>query len=263
MAMIRDIEKNEDIATTLYFPASSGSKNGETTETQLQVISRRRENEAWHPDEDERNVFRYIVQRSNREAAQAQLHSGQPGKADNNETFVKFTTGEGKPRRGIPLKGAEMFYITPGSIRSASVSQTEQTLNKWTNVTAEVSHLLFPFSVECSKKKVRKLPKSLVVKPVIITIVMSPTQVTISVYPLKAKRAEEVATKMLEIFLMSSAPSILQSDNNQEFSNAIIVKLKSCWPELRLVSGRPQHPQSHGAVERLNGVVQDKSAILM
>ncbi|KRZ83412.1 SCAN domain-containing protein 3 [Trichinella sp. T8] len=129
-----------------------------------------------------------------------------------------------------------------------------EALNKWTNVTAEMSHLLFPFSVECRKKKMRKLPKSLVFKPVIITIVVSRAQ---------AKRAEEVATKMLEIFLMSSAPSILQSDNNQEFSNAIIVKLKTCWPELRLVSGRPQHPQSHGAVERLNGVVQDKSTILM
>ncbi|KRX52771.1 KRAB-A domain-containing protein 2, partial [Trichinella sp. T9] len=138
-----------------------------------------------------------------------------------------------------------------------------EALNKWTNVTAEMGHLLFPFSVECRKKKMRKLPKSLVVKPVIITFVLSRAQVTISVYPLKVKRAEEVATKMLEIFLMSSAPSILQSDSNQEFSNAIIVKLKTCWPELRLVSGRPQHPQSHGAVERLNGVVQDKSTILM
>ncbi|KRX70424.1 SCAN domain-containing protein 3 [Trichinella sp. T6] len=117
-----------------------------------------------------------------------------------------------------------------------------------------MGHLLFPFSVECRKKKMRKFPKSLVVKTVIITFVVSRAQV---------KRAEEVATKMLEIFLMSSAPSILQSDNNQEFSNAIIVKLKTCWPELRLVSGRPQHPQSYGAVERLNGVVQDKSTILM
>ncbi|KRY50954.1 hypothetical protein T03_2785 [Trichinella britovi] len=33
------------------------------------------------------------------------------------------------------------------------------------------------------------------------------------------------------------------------------------YPELKLVTGRPRHPQSQGAVERLNGVVQDKLAI--
>ncbi|KRY56767.1 KRAB-A domain-containing protein 2, partial [Trichinella britovi] len=32
---------------------------------------------------------------------------------------------------------------------------------------------------------------------------------------------------------------------------------------LKLVTGRPRHPQSQGAVERLNGVVQDKLAIWM
>ncbi|KRX78281.1 KRAB-A domain-containing protein 2 [Trichinella sp. T6] len=33
--------------------------------------------------------------------------------------------------------------------------------------------------------------------------------------------------------------------------------------KLKLVTGRPRHPQSQGAVERLNGVVQDKLAIWM
>ncbi|KRY95849.1 KRAB-A domain-containing protein 2, partial [Trichinella zimbabwensis] len=32
---------------------------------------------------------------------------------------------------------------------------------------------------------------------------------------------------------------------------------------LKLVTGRPRHPQSQGAVEPLNGVVQDKLAIWM
>ncbi|KRX74235.1 KRAB-A domain-containing protein 2 [Trichinella sp. T6] len=81
--------------------------------------------------------------------------------------------------------------------------------------------------------------------------------------PLKSKRAEEVASKLLEIFLTFGAPSILQSDNGREFSNAIIAELKTYWPELKLVTGRPRHPQSQGAVERLNGVVQDKLAIWM
>ncbi|KRZ10756.1 SCAN domain-containing protein 3 [Trichinella zimbabwensis] len=69
--------------------------------------------------------------------------------------------------------------------------------------------------------------------------------------PLKSKRAEEVASKLLEIFLTFGAPSILQSDNER----------KTCWPELKLVTGRPSHPQSKSAVERLNGIVQDKLAI--
>ncbi|KRX25448.1 KRAB-A domain-containing protein 2 [Trichinella nelsoni] len=102
-----------------------------------------------------------------------------------------------------------------------------EALNKWTNVIAEVSHLLLPFCVECHKKKMRKLPKSLVVKPVIITIVMSRAQVIMSLInfqtmpdgdykyiityynhfikfcilnPLKAKRAKEVATKCSKSF---------------------------------------------------------------
>ncbi|KRX33159.1 KRAB-A domain-containing protein 2, partial [Trichinella murrelli] len=81
--------------------------------------------------------------------------------------------------------------------------------------------------------------------------------------PLKSKRAEELASKLFEIFLTFGAPSILQSDNGREFSSAIIAELKTCWPELKLVTGRPRHPQSQGAVERLNGVVQDKLAIWM
>ncbi|KRY24389.1 SCAN domain-containing protein 3, partial [Trichinella britovi] len=68
---------------------------------------------------------------------------------------------------------------------------------------------------------------------------------------------------LLEIFLTFGAPSILQSDNGREFSYVIIAELKTCWPELKLVTGRPRHPQSQGAVERLNGVVQDKLAIWM
>ncbi|KRX33762.1 SCAN domain-containing protein 3, partial [Trichinella sp. T9] len=45
-------------------------------------------------------------------------------------------------------------------------------------------------------------------------------------------------------YVAFSAPSILQSDNGQEFSNAIIAELKTYWPELKLVTGRPRQPQS-------------------
>ncbi|KRX35983.1 SCAN domain-containing protein 3 [Trichinella murrelli] len=62
--------------------------------------------------------------------------------------------------------------------------------------------------------------------------------------PLMLKQAEEVASKLLKIFLTFGAPSILQSDNGQEFSYVIIAELKTCWPELKVVTGRPRHPQS-------------------
>ncbi|XP_076049388.1 uncharacterized protein LOC143030070 [Oratosquilla oratoria] len=68
---------------------------------------------------------------------------------------------------------------------------------------------------------------------------------------LTSKRAEEVAANLLDILLTFGAPAILQSDNGREFVNAIIAELSVLWPELKLVTGR--HPQSQGAVERLNG----------
>ncbi|XP_003368518.1 putative KRAB-A domain-containing protein 2 [Trichinella spiralis] len=142
------------------------------------------------------------------------------------------------------------------------------------------------------KNAIRRGPecfqKSLVVKPLVSTNLMSRAHVDLINFqtmpdgdfkyimtylnhftkfcilsPLKSKRTEEVASKLLEIFLTSCAPSILQSDNGGEFLNSIIAELKTCLPELKLVTGRPRHPQSQGTVERLNGVVQDKLAIRM
>ena len=81
--------------------------------------------------------------------------------------------------------------------------------------------------------------------------------------PLTSKRAEEVASNLLDIFLTFGAPGILQSDNGREFVISVIAELSNLWPELKLVTGRPRHPQSQGAVERLNGVIQDKLAIWM
>ncbi|XP_068245462.1 uncharacterized protein [Palaemon carinicauda] len=54
-----------------------------------------------------------------------------------------------------------------------------------------------------------------------------------------------------------------RSDNGREYVNAVIAEHSTLWPELSLVTGRPRHPQSQGAVARLNGVIQDKLAIWM
>ena len=47
-------------------------------------------------------------------------------------------------------------------------------------------------------------------------------------------------------------PSILQSDNDSEFTAQIISELKDIWPELKLAQGKPRHPQSQGPVEQLH-----------
>lgn len=36
----------------------------------------------------------------------------------------------------------------------------------------------------------------------------------------------------------------------------MILDLKSDWPDLTIINGRPRHPQSQGLVERSNAVVQ-------
>ena len=60
--------------------------------------------------------------------------------------------------------------------------------------------------------------------------------------PLKSKRAAEVAYQLTDIFLLLGAPHILQSDNGREFTANIITELKLL--SLKLVHGRPRHPQS-------------------
>ncbi|GFR64338.1 KRAB-A domain-containing protein 2 [Elysia marginata] len=80
---------------------------------------------------------------------------------------------------------------------------------------------------------------------------------------LTTKKAEEVAKNLLDTFLTFVAPAILQSDNGREFVNAVIAELSTLWPQLKLVTERLRHPQSQGAVERLNGVIQDKLVIWM
>lgn len=75
--------------------------------------------------------------------------------------------------------------------------------------------------------------------------------------PMETKRAEEVASNLLSIFLLIGAPKILQSDNGREFVNKVIIELKGMWPECIIVHGRPRHPQSQGSIERSNQDVEN------
>ncbi|XP_025407815.1 KRAB-A domain-containing protein 2-like [Sipha flava] len=53
----------------------------------------------------------------------------------------------------------------------------------------------------------------------------------ISLFPLESKRAVEVASNLLTIFLTFGAPKVLQSDNGREFVNSVINEIKELWPE--------------------------------
>jgi transposase InsO family protein len=74
--------------------------------------------------------------------------------------------------------------------------------------------------------------------------------------PLKAKSAEEVALFLYELMGTYGAPVILQSDNGREFRNNLAYSLQKLWPGLKIIHGRPRHPQSQGSIERSNGDIQ-------
>lgn len=76
---------------------------------------------------------------------------------------------------------------------------------------------------------------------------------------LTSKRAVEVAAYLFDLFhFLGSSPTILQSDNGKEFCASVIKELVNLWPSIKIINGRPRHPQSQGLVERANGILQQK-----
>ena len=75
-------------------------------------------------------------------------------------------------------------------------------------------------------------------------------------HPLTSKRAE-VANQLVNIFLTFGAPTILQSDNESEFTAKVISDVAKLWPSLKLVQGKPRQPQLQGSVERANRDTKD------
>ncbi|GFX28185.1 KRAB-A domain-containing protein 2 [Trichonephila clavipes] len=75
--------------------------------------------------------------------------------------------------------------------------------------------------------------------------------------PLKIKRAEEVAYHVFPIFLTFGAPSILQSDNDREFSNQVISEICAMWKNVKIVHVKPFHGETQGSVECANQNIQN------
>ena len=73
---------------------------------------------------------------------------------------------------------------------------------------------------------------------------------------LTSKRALEVGSQLLDIFLLIGAPHILQFDNGREFTANVIKEVKDMWPDCSIVHGKHKHPQSQGSVERGNADIK-------
>ncbi|XP_070182237.1 KRAB-A domain-containing protein 2-like [Littorina saxatilis] len=153
---------------------------------------------------------------------------------------------------------------------------------KYDNIPRHAIELYKSLCAECQKKKKRARVKGVVVRPILSNDILSRAQIDlidmqsladrghkwICVYqdhfskfcilrPLSTKRASEVASHILDIFLAFGAPSILQSDNGAEFTASIITEVAQLWPDLKIVHGKPRQPQSQGSVERANSDIKD------
>ena len=159
----------------------------------------------------------------------------------------------------------------------------EYTKNTYSNVTQEAITLCLSLCNICEQKRKKKGSKSLVIRPIRSNevhermqadlidmqgdpdgdykyILTSQDHFTKMVHlrPIKQKTKEEVSEALLDIFLTTNgAPKILQTDNGREFSffNQCILQMEKLWPTMRMVHGRPRHPQTQGSVERANAEV--------
>ena len=114
---------------------------------------------------------------------------------------------------------------------------------KYANVSKEALELFKELSEECQLKKRKLASKGLVVKPIVSKefnsrgqmdlidmqslsyddyryIMVQQDNMTnfVVLWPLKSKRATDVAMQILDIFLLFGSPNILQSDNGAEFT---------------------------------------------
>ncbi|XP_070208806.1 KRAB-A domain-containing protein 2-like [Littorina saxatilis] len=153
---------------------------------------------------------------------------------------------------------------------------------KFANIQRDSVELFKSYCLVCQEKQKRQKTKGVVVRPILTEEFNSRSQVDLVDYqsmedggykwimvyqdhltkfvvlrPLTSKRACQVALQLVDIFTLFGAPVILQSDNGSEFTAVVIRELRDLWPELKLVHGKPRHPQSQGSVERANGDIKD------
>ena len=72
--------------------------------------------------------------------------------------------------------------------------------------------------------------------------------------PLVNKQVSSIITVLIDIFTTIGCPKILQSDNGNEFN--FEDEIGKIWPDIKIIKGRPRHPQSQGSIERANQDIQ-------
>lgn len=75
-------------------------------------------------------------------------------------------------------------------------------------------------------------------------------------FPLRSKEASETARRMATWIGFFGPPKILQCDNGGEFRGATLALLQG-WG-IRVINGRPRHPETQGLVEKANSTFKRK-----
>ena len=66
--------------------------------------------------------------------------------------------------------------------------------------------------------------------------------------PLQTKKSSHVARELLHIYREHGTPRVIQHDQGRQFEGAVAALCKELT--IKVVKGRPYHPQSQGKVER-------------
>ena len=75
-------------------------------------------------------------------------------------------------------------------------------------------------------------------------------------YALSTKESAKIADCLQEFVRYYGVPDIIQSDNGREFKGAVTLLCKRF--KIKVINGRPRHPQTQGLVEQANGVAKTK-----
>ncbi|XP_045841509.1 KRAB-A domain-containing protein 2 isoform X2 [Meles meles] len=75
--------------------------------------------------------------------------------------------------------------------------------------------------------------------------------------PLKAKRAHEVVSVLLDIFTILGTPRVLDSGSGVEFTNQVVHELSEVWPDLKIACGQQRPGQGPGSLEQVGHDVKN------
>ena len=75
-------------------------------------------------------------------------------------------------------------------------------------------------------------------------------------YALTTKESSRIADFLQQFIKHYGVPDIIQSDNGKEFKGAVAILCKRL--KIKVINGRPRHPQTQGLVEQANGVAKTK-----